>query len=111
VRLEYYPAKVWVNGHERAKRQAHAAGFPFTELANGFAACGDPGRLQAICHQLGPTDIQAFFDRWLARILTPLTLADQAAGYWWELSMRQLEISRKLVLEQPRRARQPQNAK
>ncbi len=36
-----YPAKVWVNGHEWAKRQAHAAGITFTELANGFAACHD----------------------------------------------------------------------
>src|SRR6266699_5810884 len=100
-----YPAKVWVNGHEWAKRQAHAAGITFTELANGFAACHDPARLQAICDRLGPADIQAFFDRWLARIPTPLTLADQAVGYWWELSMRQIEVSRTLVFDQPRRAR------
>jgi hypothetical protein len=100
-----YPAKVWVNGHKWAKRQAHAAGLTFTELANGFAACHDPARLQAICDRLGPADIQAFFDRWLARIPLPLTLADQAAGYWWELSMRQIEVSRTLVFDQPRRAR------
>jgi hypothetical protein len=100
-----YPAKVWVNGHEWAKRQTHAAGITFTELANGFAACEDPERLQAICDRLGAADIQAFFDRWLARIPTPLTLADQGAGYWWELSMRQIEVSRTLVFDQPRRAR------
>jgi hypothetical protein len=34
-----YPAKVWVNGHEWAKRQAIKAGVGFTELANGFASC------------------------------------------------------------------------
>jgi hypothetical protein len=100
-----WPAKVWVNGHEWAKRQAHAAGITFTELADGFAACNDPARLQAICDRLGPADIQAFFDRWLARIPLPLTLADQAAGYWWQLSMRQIEVSRTLVFDQPRRAR------
>ena len=32
-------------------------------------------------------------------------LADRAAGYWWELSMRQVEVSRTLVLDDPRRAR------
>src|SRR6266571_2523077 len=92
-----YPAKVWVNGHEWAKRQATREGLAFTELANGFASCDDPAALQAICDRLGPADIQRFFDRWLARIPTPLGLADQAAGYWWELSMRQIEVSRTLV--------------
>jgi len=100
-----YPAKVWVNGHQWAKRQATREGLAFTELANGFASCDDPAALQAICDRLGPADIQRFFDRWLARIPTPLGLADQAAGYWWELSMRQIEVSRTLVVDVPRRAR------
>jgi hypothetical protein len=100
-----YPAKVWVNGHQWAKRQATREGLAFTELANGFASCDDPAALQAICDRLGPADIQRFFDRWLARIPTPLGLADQAAGYWWELSMRQIEVSRTLVFDVPRRAR------
>src|SRR5207245_3128345 len=34
-----YPAKVWVNGHEWAKRQATRTGISYRELANGFAAC------------------------------------------------------------------------
>jgi len=34
-----YPAKVWVNGHEWAKRQAEREGITFTALANGFASC------------------------------------------------------------------------
>ena len=34
-----YPAKVWVNGHEWAKRQATRHGITFTALGNGFAAC------------------------------------------------------------------------
>src|SRR4029434_4386589 len=34
-----YPAKVWLNGHEWAKRQAAKAGLAVAELANGFAAC------------------------------------------------------------------------
>jgi hypothetical protein len=100
-----YPAKVWLNGHEWAKRQAATTGLVVTELANGFAACDQPEQLQAICDRLGPAQIQGFFDRWMAQIPTPLTDTDRAAGYWWELSMRQVEVSRTIVFDDPRRAR------
>jgi hypothetical protein len=100
-----YPAKVWLNGHEWAKRQAERAGIPFQALSNGFAACPEPERLQALCDSFAPQHVQAFFDRWSAVIPTPLTAADRAAGYWWQLSMRQVEVSRTLVLDAPRRAR------
>jgi hypothetical protein len=39
------PAKIWVNGHEWAKRQAARTGIGFTELSNGFAATDDPARV------------------------------------------------------------------
>ena len=100
-----YPAKVWLNGHEWAKRQADQAGMAYTALANGFAASDDPDALRAICDRFGPDDVQRFFDRWMAVIPTPLTNADRAGGYWWELSMRQIEVSRTLVFDDPRRAR------
>ena len=100
-----YPAKVWVNGHEWAKRQATKQGIGFTELANGFATCDDPARLQAVCDRLGPGTIGVFLERWLARLPLPLTDADRRAGYWWELSMRQVEVSRTLVLDTPAHAR------
>jgi len=100
-----YPAKVWVNGHEWAKRQADHAGIAYTGLANGFASCADPDGLAGICERFGPADVQGFFDRWIAQIPTPFTAEDHAAGYWWELSMRQVEVSRTLVLDDPRRAR------
>jgi hypothetical protein len=67
-----YPAKVWLNGHEWAKCQATKAGIGFTELANGFASCEDPARLQAICDRLGPNQMLAFFERWMAVIPTPV---------------------------------------
>ena len=100
-----YPTKVWLNGHEWAKRQARRARISFSELANGFATCNRPERLQAICDRLGPTDVQAFFDRWICRIPTPLTSDDREAGYFWDLSMRQVEVSRHPGLRRPRRAR------
>ena len=100
-----YPVKVWLNGHEWAKRQLARAGIGFTELSNGFASCQDPAVLQAVCDRLGPGTITVFFERWMSRIPLPLTAADRAAGYWWELSMRQIEVSRTLVFDAPRRAR------
>ena len=100
-----YPAKIWVNGHEWAKRQALKAGIGFTELSNGFAACDDPAGLQAICDRLQPGTIEVFAQRWLARLPMPFGRADQLAGYWWETSMRQVEVSRTIVLDAPRRAR------
>jgi hypothetical protein len=100
-----YPAKVWLNGHEWAKRQAARAGIAYTALANGFATCDHPDMLQAVCNRFGPADVQGFFDRWIDAIPTPFTTADRDAGYWWELSMRQVEVSRTLVFDDPRRAR------
>jgi len=100
-----YPIKVWLNGHEWAKRQATRAGIGFTALANGFASCEDPAGLQAICDRLSPGTIGVFFERWMARLPLPLTPADRANNYWWELSMRQVEVSRTIVFDQPRHGR------
>ena len=100
-----WPGKVWLNGHEWVKRQAIRDGIGYTELENGFASCSDPERLQAVCDSFGPHHVQAFFDRWITRIPTPLGDADRLAGYWWDLSMRQVEVSRTLVFDAPRRAR------
>jgi hypothetical protein len=100
-----YPAKIWLNGHEWAKRQATQAGISFTELSNGFAATDDPAALQDICDRLGPGTINVFVQRWLTRLPLPLTDKDRDAGYWWETSMRQIEISRTIVFDAPRHAR------
>jgi hypothetical protein len=100
-----WPAKVWINGHEWAKQQARKAGLPFTALSNGFASCSDPALLQRICDALQPGTINVFFQRWLHRLPLPLGPADQRGGYWWELSMAQVEVSRTIVFTQPRHAR------
>ena len=100
-----YPVKIWINGHEWAKRQAAKAGVGFAELSNGFASATDPAGLQAICDRFGPATIGVFAERWWSRLPLPLTDADRAGGYWWELSMRQVETSRTLVFDAPRRAR------
>jgi len=100
-----YPMKIWVNAHEWAKRQATAAGIEFTALSNGFAATDDPAALQAICDRFGPGAVRVFAEYWWARLPLPLTAADRAGGYWWELAMRQVEFSRTIVFTAPRHAR------
>jgi len=100
-----YPVKIWINGHEWAKRQAGWAGIGFTELSNGFATCIDPDGLQAICDQLTAERIGRFAQEWLTDLPTPLSDADRAAGFWWDLSMRQVEVSRTIVFDRRRHAR------
>ncbi|MEV6160079.1 hypothetical protein AB0L53_58040 [Nonomuraea sp. NPDC052129] len=100
-----YPAKIWLNGRERAKRQATQAEIGFTELSNGFATTDDPTVLQAICDRLGPGVINVFVQRWLSRLPLPFTDTDRDAGYWWETSMWQVELSRTSVFDAPRHAR------
>jgi len=100
-----YPAKVWLNGHEWVKRQAEKAGIGFTALTDGFAACQDPAALPAICDRPGPGTINVFVQRWLHRLPLPPGPKDHDAGYWREVSMRQVEVSRTIVSGAPRHAR------
>jgi len=96
-----YPVRVSLNGHEWVKQQARRAGIGFTSLDNGFRSCDDPVRLQAICEALGPDDVQAFFDRWVARLPWPLTPADRAAGFGHRLAIWQMEVSLTQVFDRP----------
>ena len=96
-----YGIRVYLNGHEWAKKQLVRAGIPFESLDNGFKSCADPERLQAIRDSLGPEQIQDFFNYWLPRLPYPLTLEDMAAGYQPKLSIWQLEISLTQVFAKP----------
>jgi hypothetical protein len=83
-----------------------AAGVGYEPLANGFAACDDPDLLQATCDRLGPVQVQELLARCLAKVPVPLTVQDRHAGYDWELSCKQVEFFRTLVLDRPLAARQ-----
>ena len=96
-----YNAKLYVNGHEWAKRQAAKAGIGFTALDNGFAAVNDPDAVQEICDQLGPEHIDALLRKWLAILPHPFTAADRAAGYRYDISVLQAEFSLTQVLDRP----------
>jgi len=75
-----YNAKLCINGHEWAKRQAAKKGIGFTALDNGFAAVDDPAKVQAVCDRLGPTQIDALLRKWLRRLPHPFTRMDRIAG-------------------------------
>ena len=100
-----FTLKVYLNGHEWAKRQLQRAGVAFEALDNGFRSCADPARLQAVCDALGAAQIQAFFAKWLARLPLPLTEADRRAGYDDRLSVWQVEVSRTQVFAEPAQGR------
>jgi hypothetical protein len=49
--------------------------------------------------------VTVFAERWWQVLPLPLTDHDRTAGYWWEISLRQVEVSRTLVFAAPRHAR------
>lgn len=96
-----YNAKLCLNGHHWAQRQATNAGIAFTAMDNAFAAVDDPAALQVICDRLGPVQIQALLDKWLAILPNPFPDADRDAGYHYELSILQAEFSLTQMLDAP----------
>jgi hypothetical protein len=60
-----------------------------------------PARLQALANSLSPTQVQAFLDRWLERLPLPLSESDREAGFDYELSIWQMELSLTQVLDRP----------
>ena len=49
--------------------------------------------------------VRVFFQTGMSRLPLPLTDADRDHGCWWQLAMRQVEVSRTLVFDDPRRVR------
>jgi hypothetical protein len=86
-----YNGRLCINGHECAKRQAAKVGIGFTALDNGFASVDDPVALQTICVQLGPAQIHALLNKWLAIVPSAFAATDHDAGYRYELSILQAE--------------------
>jgi len=96
-----YHAKLCLNGHEYAKRQLEREGVACEALDNGIRSCADPKRLQQICDSLSAAKIDALLSKWLARLPHPYPAADRAAGYRYQLSAWQIELSLTQVLDLP----------
>ena len=98
--------KLCLNGHEWAKRQLEKNGIAYEALNNGFLSCADPEKLQEICDSLGPDAIHRLFRKWLKRLPLPLRPEDRAAGYDWDLSIWQMEVSLTQIFDRPLRGRE-----
>jgi hypothetical protein len=96
-----YTGRLCINGHEWAKRQLAREGIAFEALDNGFLSCADPTRLQAVCDSFGPGHIEALLRRWQARLPDPWSDADRDAGYGYEISVLQAEVSLTQVFDRP----------
>ncbi len=100
-----YPVWVWCNGHEWAKRQLAQAGVGFVALDNGLLQVADPAAAERICERLGAGHLRVLVERWLARLPSPLTAADHQAGFCYDFSIRQLEVSDTAVFDRPQAGR------
>lgn len=98
--------KLCLNGHEWAKRQLEKHGIAYEALDNGFLSCTQPEKLQEICDSLSPEDIDRVFRKWLNRLPLPLTAEDRSAGYDWNLSIWQMEVSLTQIFDRPLRGRE-----
>src|SRR5580658_6413102 len=96
-----YNAKLCLNGHEYAKQQLARQQIAYQPLDNGIRSCADPKRLQQICDSLSAAKIDMLLRKWLRRLPHPYPPADRAAGYRYQLSIWQIELSLTQVLDRP----------
>jgi hypothetical protein len=96
-----YTARLCINGNEYAKRQATKAGIGFTAMDNAFAAVDDVAAVQNICDSLTGEKIEALARKWLARLPSAFTDEDDAAGYRYDISVLQVELSLTQMLDRP----------
>jgi hypothetical protein len=96
-----YNAKLCLNGHEYAKQQQEREHIAYQALDNGIRSCAEPKRLQQICDALSAAKIDTLLRKWLRRLPHPYPAADRAAGYRYQLSIWQVELSLTQVLDRP----------
>lgn len=98
--------KLCLNGDEWAKRQMEKQGVAFETLDNGFRSCADSSKLQETCDRLGAEGIERLFRKWLDRLPLPLSGQSREAGYDWQLSIWQMEVSLTQIFDRPQRGRE-----
>jgi hypothetical protein len=96
-----YNAKLCLNGHEYAKCQLDREKIAYQALDNGVQSCTNPQRLQAICDSLSAEKIDALLRKWLRRLPHPFSTRDRQAGYRYQISVLQIELSLTQVLDRP----------
>ena len=101
-----YTGRLYLNGHEYAKRQLSRKQIGYEALDNGVQSCKDVKKLQKICDDLSAEKIDTFCRKWLRLLPHPFSAADRKAGYRYALSILQAEFSLTQVLDRPVHGRQ-----
>jgi hypothetical protein len=96
-----YNAKLCLNGHEYVKRQLEREGIVSKPWTTVSAPVPIRNGLQQICDSLSAVKIDALLRRWLALLPHPYPAKDRAAGYRYQLSIWQIELSLTQVLDRP----------
>ena len=96
-----YNAKLCLNGHEYLKQQLKQRGIAYQPLENGILSCQHPQTLQPLCDRLSEGKIDALLRKWLRRLPHPFAARDRQAGYRYQLSILQLELSLTQILDRP----------
>ena len=99
--------KLCLNGHEWAKRQLEKRKIAYEALDNGFLSCADPDKLQQICDSPGAgghrPGVPQVAEADSASACEP---EDREAGYDWDLSIWQMEVSLTQIFDRPLRGRE-----
>src|ERR1700757_901525 len=95
-----YTAKLCINGHEYLKCQLDRRDIEYEALDNGISWCEDLVAAKRICDRFDQQKIEAFFRKWLARLPHPYSAQDRRAGYRYDLSILQAEVSLTQVSDQ-----------
>jgi hypothetical protein len=96
-----YTAKLYINGHEYLKRQLNKKGIDYEPLDNGVLSCADPRHAQKICDNLNGIKISKLMNKWFRRLPHPYTSKDKAAGYKYDISVRQAEFALTQIFDRP----------
>jgi len=83
------------------KRQLAQRGIAYQALDKGILSCQDSQRLQALCDGLSAAKIEALLRKWLRLLPHPFSAHGRQAGYRYDLSILQIELSLTQVLDRP----------
>ena len=96
-----YTVKLCINGHEYLKRQLDKRCIGYKPLDNGILSCEDPRKAQAICDGLSAMKIGRLAHKWFRLLPHPYTARDRAAGYNYDISVRQCEFALTQIFDRP----------
>lgn len=96
-----FSIRVCLNAQQWLLQRLQMSGHEVEALDNGIAWVDDPEALRRLCRRFSPAHIQRFFDRWISYLPNPFTPHDRGAGYTYQLSILQLEISDTRVFDRP----------